>query len=108
MIEIEEHDITHTRGDTAILIFSFTDKGAAYELQAGDKAVFSVKAAFDSKEYLIHKELVGNKLVLQPDDTAKLEAGKYVYDIQITRANGDVYTPIVAKYKLTADVTRGL
>ena len=44
-------------------------------------------------------------LVLYPTDTQTLEFGTYVYDIQLTKANGDVDTFITAsKFKITAEV----
>jgi hypothetical protein len=44
-------------------------------------------------------------LVIYPEDTKELEFGSYVYDIQLTKANGDIDTFITAsKFKITAEV----
>ena len=43
-------------------------------------------------------------LHLEPQDTKRLKFGEYVYDIQITFANGDVNTFISGKFKLKPEV----
>ena len=44
-------------------------------------------------------------LVLLPEETKRLNFGKYVYDIQLTRADGRVDTIIAkAAFKLTEEV----
>ena len=44
-------------------------------------------------------------LVITPEDTKSLEFGKYVYDVELTKANGDVDTFITkARIDLTEEV----
>ena len=40
-----------------------------------------------------------------PEDTNNIDKGTYYYDLQID-INGDVFTPLIGKYKITDDVTR--
>ena len=66
-----------------------------------------MKADVDDTECLILRDIPIDTmmLVLNPEDTKELEFGSYVYDIQLTKANGDVDTFITAsKLKLTAEV----
>lgn len=45
------------------------------------------------------------KLVLNPDDTKDLDFGTYVYDIQLQKTTGEVYTFITKSYlTLTEEV----
>ena len=48
----------------------------------------------------------GEVLHIKPEDTKEMAFGKYVYDIQITMADGDVYTIIPpATFDLQKEVT---
>lgn len=45
------------------------------------------------------------KLAIKPEDTKNLAFGKYVYDIELTKANGEVDTFITkAVFKITEEV----
>ncbi len=81
-----------TRGDSAVFGLNLTGAdGNAYTLADGDKLTFTVKKTTSDKDALITKD-VTTDIVLQPSDTNGLEYGRYVYDLQLTRANGDVET----------------
>lgn len=87
--------ITLTRGDTfAADIGIFQPNGDPYIPSAGDKIRFAMKQNAKDKECLILKDIpiVTLKLVLEPEDTKNLEFGNYVYDIQLTKLNGEVDT----------------
>ena len=97
-----------TRGDTfrAVITISNPD-GSIYTPQEGDKVRFAMKEDIESEELLILREVPIDtmELVIYPGDTKELEFGNYVYDIQLTKANGDVDTFITkSKLKLTEEV----
>ena len=97
-----------TRGDTfrAVITISNPD-GSIYTPQEGDKVRFAMKEGIESEELLVLRDVPIDtmELVLYPADTKDLEFGNYVYDIQLTKANGDVDTFITkSKLKLTEEV----
>ena len=72
----------------------------------GDKVRFALKQSYSSNKVLIHKSIPIDTLILYlaPSDTKKLKFGNYVYDIEITFANGDVDTFIRGEFKLEEEV----
>jgi hypothetical protein len=106
--KVRKNTIFLTRGDTfkAHLTINYPD-GSVYTPKEGDSIRFALKENIDDEECLILREIPIDTmlLVLYPEDTKELEFGSYVYDIQLTKANGDVDTFITAsKLKLTAEV----
>lgn len=108
MLTIYGNDIHLTRGDTAYIFvpITFTD-GSAYTMQDGDKLEFSAKKYISADAYIIHKEISSDGVFkLEPSDTASLDYGKYVYDVQLTKANGDVHTVITpSRFYVEEEVT---
>ena len=96
VVEKNSKKITLTRGDNAELFVSLSDEtGAPYELQTGDILTFSMKRKIADDELVLEKEITsGNVFVFVPSDTANLSFGKYLYDIQLNTAGGEVYTVI--------------
>lgn len=97
MFTINGKTITLTRGDTFVAQISLTDsEGHAYTLAEGDVIRFAAKRAYHSTAVLITKAIPHETmlLTLNPQDTKNLPFGEYVYDIQLTYANGDVDTVI--------------
>ena len=90
--------INHTRSDTLQLIVSLTKDGVDYECADGDTCRFAMKKKYTDETPLINKDMpcsgCSAYLELDPSDTATLETGKYVYDIEITTADGVVDTII--------------
>lgn len=79
------------RGDTAEFDVEVADQnGNPYELQPGDKLEFTVKKKSTDEVPLIHK--TGSYVRINPEDTNVLEFGNYVYDVQLTLADGKVDT----------------
>lgn len=77
---------------------------AAYEMQEGDSIVFTVKKSEKDAEHLIQK--TGERIILDPVDTAELEYGRYRYDVQFTDANGFVDTVIEpSNFRVKKEVT---
>lgn len=99
--------ITMTRGDTVRIGISLTDdEGAPYIPEEGDSIRFACKKTYDG-DLLIEKDIPTDTLILklEPEDTKPLPFGKYVYDMQITFANGDVCTFVdKGQLKLTEEV----
>ena len=106
--KVKKNTIYLTRGDTfkAHLSISNPD-GPEYIPVEGDTIRFALKENIEDQECLILKDIPIDTmlLILNPEDTKELEFGSYIYDIQLTKANGDVDTFITAsKLKLTAEV----
>lgn len=105
---ISGNTISLTRGDTLSLLLDVRNSsGTEYEPAEGDMIVFTMKKSCSDATALITKEIDTDDLtlVLDPEDTEGLAFGKYVYDIQITLANGDVDTIIPnGTFKLTEEV----
>lgn len=98
--------ITLIRGDTLKMqVNIFIDK-QPYTPVTGDVVRFAMKQSMSSSKVLIHKEIPIDTLILhlQPSDTKRLAFGDYVYDIEITFANGDVDTFITGKMTLKPEV----
>ena len=106
--KVRKNTIFLTRGDTfkAQLTINYPD-GSVYTPKEGDSIRFALKENIEDEECLILRDIPIDTmlLILYPEDTKELEFGNYVYDIQLTKANGDVDTFITAsKLKLTAEV----
>lgn len=97
-----------TRGDTFKAQITITNPdGTIYTPQEGDQIRFAMKEDVNDEECLIWRNIPIDTMILEldPGDTKELDYGTYVYDIQLTKANGDVDTFITAsKLKLTYEV----
>lgn len=99
--------IQATKGDTIIMpIVVFNNDNSIYQVQTGDVINFGLKENYEDSECLIEKTIDNETLtlVLEHDDTKNLEVGTYVYDIQITKANGEVNTFISSNIQITNEV----
>ena len=91
-----------TRGDTLTATLTLERNGSTYTPVSGDVIRFALKhtdMTAGNKDYkdttpLLTKTISNDtmQLVIEPDDTKELAFGNYVYDMQITFANGDVDT----------------
>ena len=106
MLDINNENISLTRGDTAIIELDITINNQPYIFSDADKIIFSVKQSYDDADYILQRQLTSKYITLNHEDTKSLEAGTYVYDVQISFADGQVVTYGPGKFKLTADVTR--
>ena len=105
-----------TRGDSFYCQIGITDaSGDPYVMQTGDTVRFYLKrnvmtaaqAEYADKRPLITKIIPSDTLILHldPEDTKSLSFGEYVYDLELTYANGDVDTFINnAPFTLVAEV----
>ena len=110
--------ITMVRGDTlrvTVEVFQ-GEPPAPYTFKDGDRLRFAVKKKlYKGSDYteLIDVDPLINKAIptdtclleLEPSDTQDLPFGTYLYDIELTMADGTVDTFIKeAKFKLTTEV----
>lgn len=95
MQKITNNKITLTRGDTFKADLQLTDAtGSLYIPEEGDEIRFAMKEDFCDSLPAIVKIIPNDTLLLwlEPEETKHLPVGRYVYDIQITFANGDIDT----------------
>lgn len=105
MYKIKNTSISMTRGDTLIVQVKVMKNGEEYICEEGDAIRFALRkpektadgSAWVDANALFTKDINvsdPNNLLLQlnPNDTKSLPFGSYVYDIQITFANGNVDT----------------
>ena len=118
MYVIDGTNIKLTRGDSFYCEVGMKRKesGEPYEPQTGDYVRFYLKRSIlnpPKSEYadrnpLISKLIPTNTMILHldPEDTKNLGFGEYVYDVELTFANGDVDTFINnAKFILAPEVS---
>ena len=94
MFKINGTTITLTRGDSFYCQLTLKQNGQAYTPAVGDSIRFAMKKNYFDTEALITKTVPTDTLILnlEPSDTKTLEFGKYVYDLEMTFANGDIDT----------------
>lgn len=94
MFEAKNGRIKITKGDSASLLVNLKmASGEAYQMQAGDMLTLTVRR-MPGDEKLI--EIVSDSEILTfiPSYTKDLEPGAYCFDIQLTTANGDIFTVV--------------
>lgn len=88
--------ITMINGDTAYITLTVNE----YQLSPGDSIRFTVKKTIKDRLPLISKEITDFNedgtctIILYPDDTYSLEAGSYLFDVQLTLSDGRIDTII--------------
>lgn len=105
---LPDKTIRLTRGDTAYLTFIInTATEEEYVMAADDTLTLSVKKTVNDKQYLMRKTVKGtNALKIEPSDTQGLAFARYKYDVQLTKASGDVFTIIdVSVFEILPEVT---
>lgn len=112
-MEPKEFDIEFPRGDTCPISFDITDSdGNQIDLSSAE-VYFTVKKNYNTQTYILQKKKSGGditfdgttgSLVLTHNDTAELNYGKYVYDIQIKSSNY-VKTLALGTITLTSEST---
>lgn len=106
MFTISGNNISMINKDTATIDIAIE----GYTFVSGDIAYFTVKKSVDDNVNLIHKKVTefdGNVVTffLSTDET-NLEPNKYVYDVQLSLADGRVDTVIgPADFVITKGVT---
>lgn len=97
MLKIDDdYNIWLTRGDTARLHITIKNKDkTTYEINPNDTLRLTVKKSYKLPEHLFQKVVQGTNIFdIKPEDTNHVQFGRYVYDVEITTASGEVYTII--------------
>ena len=84
-----------TRGDTVKIRVSlkYRQTGNDYTPQAGDEITFTAVNAIQKSLNIVKTIPIDTLLLtLNPDDTKTLPSGLYLFDVQLTYANGDIDT----------------
>lgn len=105
------HEMRLVRGDSAAIVIRCPDE----PFIAGDKIEFSIRRKAKT-ERVVHITVLDFEedddgaayIEIRPEHTSELEFGRYVYDIQLTKASGWVTTlietsPFVLKEEVTYD-----
>lgn len=97
MQQISGNKITLTKGDTFSAKVSILKKKTkeVYEPSDGDEVLFSLKESFSESDPILISKIIPNDtmiLRLEADETKQLHVGSYVFDVQITMADGTVDT----------------
>lgn len=107
---VKGKSISLTRGDTFYckLTIYEPDGETEYVPQPGDKIRFAIKKnVTDKGEPLLIKVIPNDTMILkiEPEETKELAFGNYVYDLELTKANGDVDTFITkSAFTITEEV----
>lgn len=106
MYEVIDNQIRLVRGDSFYATVEVFDQGEPYTPSQGDVIRFAVKLMYADKEALITKVIPNDTLLLklEPADTKELPVLTYVYDVEITKENGDVDTFIRGNLTLLNEV----
>lgn len=111
-MKVNGRNISMTRGDNEVIKVSLTDKdGAHVPLVSGDTVHFTVKTDTLTNTKLIQKIITefidGDAYIsIEPRDTKLLDYNSYVYDVQLTKANGNVVTVVPpARFTVLEEVT---
>ena len=95
---LENGTIQLTRGDTARFAVTIKNDctGEDYEIQPDDVLRLTLRKSVTDGQPAVEKVVTGaNSFRLRPEDTKSLAFGRYLYDVELTTATGDVYTVIV-------------
>jgi len=91
--------ISLTKGDTATMyVEAFDLNGIPYEIKSTDVVTMTVKKNASSVASLTKTTDSEHYITIFSEDTANLEPGIYVYDVQIKTEDGYVYTIIPLSY----------
>ena len=106
MYKINGTNIKLVRGDSFYCEVTMKEGTETYTPQQGDVVRFALKKDYYDDEALIEKTIPNATLMLhlEPDDTKERDYSRYVYDIELTKANGDVDTFISGNFELLPEV----
>lgn len=101
--------ISLTRGDSARLNVSIINDvtKTEYTISENDVLKLTLKKSIKDSVPALQKEIRGSSMFyIRPDDTSRLDFGKYKYDVEITTSTGDVYTVIgPSEFEILQEVT---
>lgn len=105
---LDDGTIKLTRGDTARIAITINNLlSQEYSIGKEDSLTLTIKKKVKDVEPLLQKIVKGTTLFhIKPEDTNDFSFGKYVYDVQLTLPNGDVYTIIEpSSFVILSEVT---
>ena len=110
MLNIDSNGGIHlTRGDTARLQIYIENEADEEEYQITDNDVlrFTVRRSADDPVPAFRKTVKGSSTFhIEPKDTKRLSFGSYVYDVELTTPEDDVYTVIgPCSFEIMKEVT---
>ena len=111
VLTVDKDNTIHlTRGDTARFSLGQivnTITNTNYTPTAEDTVTMTIKKTVMQADPFVQIIVPGGEVLhIKPEDTKAMAFGKYVYDIQITMADGDVYTIIPpTTFELLKEVT---
>lgn len=107
MLKVKNNNISITRGDSGVVkVLPTNPDGTPYTVKEGDSIVLTVKTDTSTSKAIISLPVVDGQAVFKPAHTKGLKYGAYVYDVQLTTAEGDVYTFIPPHtFKILEEVT---
>lgn len=108
MLIIKNNRIYITRGDTGTLQLSLESvNNTVVKIEEGDTIKLTVKRLASDTTNLIQLTAdESGQFAISPEDTKQLNAGVYVYDVQLNR-QGNIYTVIPQNYfEIKEEVTR--
>ena len=107
-IHIGGKDIPIYRGDTKYIKLIVKNRdGSDYVPEQGDSIRFAMKEKIEDEEPVLLKQIDPETLILKFEsaDTKNLPMDSiYIYDIELTRANGDVDTFLKGRVIITEEV----
>ena len=95
MVRINGKTITMTRGDSLHAVVNMVNMdGTPFVPAEGDIVLFVANTTYGGTSTLIEVEVPHDTLTLnlEPEDTADLEIGNYVWEMKLIKADGDVDT----------------
>ena len=110
LIVDKDNTIHLTRGDTARFSIGQivnTITNTNYTPTAEDTVTMTIKKTVLQADPFVQIIVPGGEVLhIKPEDTKAMAFGKYVYDVQLTMADGDVYTIIPpTTFELLKEVT---
>ena len=107
MYKIRNNQIFLTRGDSASLVLDIKDDdGNEYTPSKQDTVTFTVKKSPYNKKVVIQHTFSNNEILISSEDTANLEYGDYLYDVELKGLGGNVCTIIPPNlFKICEEVT---
>ena len=103
---MENVKIEFTRGDTFKRTLKLYNGNEEYTPAEGDVIRFAAKKSYAEKHVDIEKTVPIDTMIfeLEPEDTKALKYGSYVFEFELTTAEGEVYTFMKGRMLLTPEV----
>lgn len=102
-------NIELTKGDSKSITVIIKSNGVKVPLVSGDIVYFSARQKPSQTTYDIQKTITsftnGEAIITLLSVDTNIDTGTYLYDIQLSKANGEVFTIIKGDLKITLGVT---